>query len=66
MIHETLVKTIKMTLLCDSCGSEMKPTGLELQSIPPQYPHTCPKCGKSENISGKKYPYMKYVPLEEK
>ncbi len=39
---------------CD-CGGIMVWDGRELTSYPPQYPHTCEECGKSESL-GKIYP----------
>jgi len=31
--------------LC-KCGGELKWEGVTMTSYPPQYPYTCPKCGK--------------------
>ena len=41
MIKSKEVKTFLEKLYCDECQEEMKPTGRELLSYPPQYPHIC-------------------------
>lgn len=58
---ETEVKTYRIRLMCDECdGGEMKPTGICLTSIPPQYPHKCDKCGHEETVRGKTYPTIEH------
>ncbi len=59
---ETEVRSVRVALECN-CGGNMKFTGTELTSYPPQYPHKCEKCGKTKNVRGKTYPYTKYVDL---
>lgn len=60
MERRTEVKTFKVTLGCDRCGGEMRPTGVAIMSSPPQYPHECGKCGDTQNIIDKQYPYVAY------
>ncbi len=57
MSHEkkSLVKTYQIRLFCD-CGGEMLPTGMCLTSYPPQYPHVCNQCKKSETVHDCIYP----------
>ena len=64
MERRTEVKPIQVTLQCDDCGGEMKPTGTALMTSPPQYPHVCEKCGASSNIRAKTYPYIEYIKSE--
>jgi hypothetical protein len=52
------VYTLNVSLLCD-CGGSMVFEGRVLTSNPPQYPHTCDQCGKSERAK-KKYPCIEY------
>ena len=40
----TQVRTYNVRLYCD-CGEELAWNGLGLLTNPPQFPHTCPKCG---------------------
>lgn len=58
----TEVRTFMVRLMCDKCGEgEMKPTGVQLLSNPPQYPHRCDKCGFETTIrGGKAYPRIDY------
>ena len=58
---KTEVRTIMVRLMCDKCeGGEMKPTGLCLTSIPPQYPHKCDKCGAEVTVHRHTYPRTEY------
>lgn len=41
------VRVVYVRRLC-SCGGEMKPGYYVLTSNPPQYPHVCDRCGRSE------------------
>lgn len=59
---ETEVKTIKVSAFCE-CGGEFEFMGTVLMSYPPQYPHVCNKCGKSENFMAK-YPTIEYREVE--
>ncbi len=56
------MKTYEVIARCD-CESEdfggMKFTGMVLTSMPPQYPHHCGDCGKTENLT-KQYPCFEY------
>jgi len=45
---------------CEQCEQSMKATGAALMSLPPQYPHACPKCGKVEHFAAI-YPRIEYV-----
>ena len=58
----TEMRTFMVRLMCDKCGEgEMKPTGIQLLSNPPQYPHACNKCGAETTIrGGKTYPRFEY------
>jgi hypothetical protein len=56
---ETLVRVIRIELICDNCGKAMKSTGMCLTVQPPLFPHKCSVCGNEENTR-KKYPYLKY------
>ncbi len=57
-----LVQAYMVCLMCDKCdGGEMKPTGICLTSLPPQYPHRCDQCGHEETVRGKTYPHHEYV-----
>lgn len=58
----TEVRTFMVRLMCDKCGEgEMKQTGVQLLSNPPQYPHRCDKCGSETTIrGGKTYPRIEY------
>lgn len=35
------VQAYRVTKLCQECGEEMTPTGMVLDSYPPQHPHQC-------------------------
>lgn len=52
------VKTYHVKAICE-CGFEMKPTGIELLTSPPQYPHKCKNCDRTENLINI-YPRIKY------
>ena len=53
------VKTYIVHYYCDKngCDGELMPDGICLTSSPPQYPHTCNKCGAVKTFAGKSYPY---------
>lgn len=54
------VKTYQVVYICDVCRrGEMKPTGMALLTAPPQYPHTCDKCGASTTFR-EIYPRLEY------
>ena len=55
----TEVKTFRVTLHC-GCGGEMVPTGNQLLTWPPQYPHVCKRCGQLMNLREKQYPYIEH------
>lgn len=59
---ETEVRVIMVHLFCDKCGEEMVHNGIELLSLPPQYPHICPNCGNC-HTTRQIFPYTKYAPL---
>ena len=57
------VKTFMVYYKCDVCKiGYMQPTGLMLQSMPPQFPHKCDNkdCDHHENFTGLKYPRKYY------
>lgn len=53
------VKTVKVTLICDECGGEMKPTGEVYDTYPCYYQYQCEKCG-NKVTSQKVYPYVEH------
>jgi hypothetical protein len=56
-VRRQKVDTFIEHLYCDDCEDvKMVWNHMELTSDPAQYPHTCPECGKTENIMGEKYP----------
>lgn len=61
------VKAVLKTLSCptDGCDGEMQAGGMVLTSNPPFYQHFCTKCGYTEYIHGKTYPYYDFIPVEE-
>lgn len=63
--EEYEVKVIKVGLICDRCGGEMKSGGHSKPSSPPLNEHICSKCGEVEWVRGRWYPYVKYVPKTE-
>lgn len=59
------VNTYIVRYICDECGEgEMFPTGTCLDSLPPQYPHKCHKCGASKTFIGITYPRTVYQEAE--
>ena len=50
------VDTYVERLYCDLCDEEMVWNRMELTSNPAQYPHSCPKCGATQNVIGRRYP----------
>ena len=63
-IKKTQVITYSNSYICDVCNEgEMLPTGFVLTSNPPKYPHRCNKCGTTMDVSGIKYPYISYEPV---
>lgn len=63
-----LQRAIKVRMLCDSCPhgppkGQMLPNGVALPTHPPKYPHTCDKCGATDNY-GKCYPSLEYEDVE--
>ena len=61
------VKPVLKTLTCpiDGCDGEMKAGGMVLTSNPPFYQHFCTKCGHTEYVHGKTYPYYDFIPVED-
>ena len=61
---KTEVKTYMVNKQCD-CGGIFEYTeGFTLATYPPQYPHKCNSCGKSETFNHI-YPILEYEPVEE-
>jgi len=58
----TELRTFMVRLMCDKCSEgEMKPTGIQLSSNPPKYPHKCDKCGAETTVrGGKPYPRIEH------
>ena len=44
---------------CEDCGRHMHPTGVMLPTLPAQYPHKCPGCGKEETFL-RQYPHIEH------
>lgn len=59
MIKSKEVKVYMDRLYCDVCDEEMEFTGMVLTSYPPQYPHSCPKCGHRITTT-EQYPKVRY------
>lgn len=54
------MRAVRVERRCSTCGKgRLRPTGVELASNPPQYPHSCPACGASENLASR-YPKIDY------
>jgi hypothetical protein len=51
----TEIKTVLIEMYCFCGKGIMKPTGHAYMSYPPQYPHQCTACGKTETFT-KAYP----------
>ena len=63
-VVQTEVKTFVQELPCSSCVvGTMKPTGITLLSIPPQYPHKCNKCGAELTVKGHCFPRTITLPV---
>ena len=60
------VKTYIVRYYCDKdgCDGELVPDGICLTSSPPQYPHTCNKCGDGKTFH-KSYPYKVHETVEQ-
>lgn len=57
----TPAQAVVVDYQCDDCGEgKMIPTGVVLLSLPPQYPHTCNKCGKQKSFR-ERYPTTRIV-----
>lgn len=55
------IKVIGVDYVCDKCGiGKMRPTGICLDSNPPQYPHECENCGHVINMWNVTYPTTRY------
>lgn len=59
MIKKIYQVPVELHLHCDNCCTEMEFDGNVLMSDPPQFPHTCPKCGKKQ-IMDAQYPHIEY------
>ena len=56
------VQVVRVVYICDSCGiGEMRASGGELTSYPPQYPHACTHCGSIKTFRGVAYPRIEYI-----
>lgn len=53
---EVKVNTFIKRLFCKKCDVEMEAGNICLTSNPPQFPHTCPKCGNTVNTVNTTYP----------
>lgn len=63
MIERRRVDVCKEVWVCDECGKgEMKPTGMQLMSNPPQIEHQCSnkECRHVETARGESYPKIHY------
>jgi uncharacterized Zn finger protein len=64
MLKRREVKTYKVDLICDECGTPMEFTGVVLTSYPGQYVHKCPNCGRTESPACA-YPITEYEYIDE-
>lgn len=64
MLKRREVKTYKVDLICDECGTPMEFTGVVLTSYPGQYVHKCPNCGRTESPACV-YPITEYEYIDE-
>ncbi len=56
---KTQVRTVEVQYTCDVCkDGYMEPNGVVLTSNPPQYHHTCSRCGYTVYF---RYTYPRYV-----
>jgi len=54
------IKSYVVKYACPKCGEYMEWGGGEFSTIPPQYPHFCPKCGYKETFRNRHYPFFAY------
>jgi hypothetical protein len=65
MEQRTEVKTIRVDLICDTCGTgEMAYTGTILMSDPPQRQYQCPECLNIAHVPGRLYPRIEYKEID--
>ena len=64
MLKRREVKTYKVELICDECGTPMEFTGVVLTTYPGQYEHRCPKCGRTASPTCA-YPITEYEYIDE-
>lgn len=78
MLKRREVKTYKVELICDECGTPMQFTGkvrfrgtnstnvgdVVLTTYPEQYVHRCPKCGRT-SCPDCAYPITEYEYIDE-
>jgi len=56
VFKETKVETLLVNAYHETCGGKFKATGMQLLSMPAQYPHVCIVCGHQETFRGVRYP----------
>jgi len=64
MIRRKRADTMVYRLYCDECNEQMKFEGDKTTETPPRFRHVCPN-GHTTQITGKHYPMIDYVELEE-
>jgi hypothetical protein len=60
--RETPMQPVRIEAGCDKCDGTLVFDGIVLTSYPPQYPHTCDRCGWRNNLR-EHYPTIEYRPL---
>lgn len=63
-LKRTPVQAVQVHLLCESCGGEMRFTGMAYPVCPQQYDHVCAQCGKHDTAH-EIYPTIKYEAIPE-
>lgn len=53
------LETWRIDRICECGKGRMRPTGLVLTVDPPQYPHACSECSRTQNF-GTTYPRIEY------
>ena len=55
------IRPIQVDYRCDLCNVGFyRPNGINLTSMPPQFPHKCTKCGDEKTFT-EKYPAVRYA-----
>lgn len=49
-LERETVRTVRVTAWCEDCRRSLVPSGMAQMSMPPSYPHHCPKCGRRYDL----------------